>query len=162
MKRIFIGLTGFNVLLFVLTVAFGFGVMTDRHEYFTAHFLLGLFTTLYTAFVQSLVFIYFLGTGKWVKDTVAGRPGEAEIVARTKQLKAMTFGYATYSALLIVAAAIAGAASDVGFVPWWVHAGLNAAAIGLNVKSYFPEAKAIGLNAQLLDDAEAVGALPKA
>ena len=158
MKRIFLGLAAFNILLFVGVVALGFGVMTNRPQYFTVHFLFGLFTTLYTTFVQSLVFVYFLGTGKWIKDAVAGRAGEAEIVARTKKLKAMSFGVATYSALLIVVAAILGAAADVGFVPAWVHGVASALAVGLNIFSYFPEAKAIGLNAQLLDDAEAVAA----
>ena len=155
MKRIFIALAAFNVLLFLTVVALGIGVAMDHHKYFAVHFLFGLFTTLYSTFVQSLIFIYFLGTGKWIKDAVAGRPGEAAIVARTKNLKAMSFGVATYSALMIVAAAILGAAGDVGMVPHWVHGLASAAAIGLNVYSYFPEAKAIGMNLQLLDDAEA-------
>ena len=86
---------------------------------------------------------------------MAGRPQEAEIVARTKKLKGMSFGFATYAALLMVAAAILGAAADTGFVPGWIHGTVSALAIGLNVVAYFPEAKAIGLNLQLLDDAEA-------
>ena len=159
MKRIFIGLAAFNVLLFAILAGLGFGVLADRAQYFSIHFLFGLFTTLYTTFVQSLIFVYFLGTGKWIKDAVAGRPGEAEIVARTKKLKAMTFGFATYSALMIVAAAILGAAADTGFVPGWVHGVASALAMGLNVVSYFPEAKAIGLNLQLLDDAEAAAVI---
>ena len=160
MKRIFAGLAIFNILLFLIVIALGFGVLLDRPRYFTIHFLCGLFTTLYSTFVQSLVFIYFLGTGKWIKDAVAGRPGEAPIVARAKKLKAMSFGVATYSALLIVAAAILGAAADVGFVPGWVHGLTSVSAIALNVYSYFPESKAIGMNLQLLDDAEAVAAMP--
>ncbi len=155
MKRIFIGLAFFNVLLFLAVIALGFGVLVNRGQFFTIHFLVGLFTTIYTTFVQSLVFVYFLGTGKWIKDAVAGRPGEAEIVARTKKLKAMTFGYATYSALMIVVAGILGAAADTGFVPGWVHGTVSAAAIALNIVSYWPEAKAIGMNVQLLDDADA-------
>lgn len=158
MKRIFLGLAAFNILLFAILTGLGFGILADRGQYFTLHFLFGLFTTLYSTFVQSLIFVYFLGTGKWIKDAVAGRPGEAEIVARTKKLKAMSFGYATYSALMIVAAAILGAAADTGFVPGWVHGAASALAIGLNIVSYFPESKAIGLNLQLLDDAEAVAA----
>ena len=130
--------------------------MLNREQYFTVHFLFGLFTTLYTTFVQSLIFIYFLGTGKWIKDAVAGKPGEAEILARTKKLKAMSFGFATYSAMLIVVAAILGAATDVGFVPAWIHGVATALAVGQNVVSYFPESRAIGLNVRLLDDAQAV------
>ena len=160
MKKIFIGLAAFNVVLFAIVIGLGFGVMAHRGQYFTVHFLFGLFTTLYSTFVQSLIFIYFLGTGKWIKDAVAGRPQEAEIVARTKKLKGMSFGFATYSALLMVAAAILGAAADTGFVPGWIHGTVSALAIGLNVVSYFPESKAIGLNLQLLDDAEAAAVPP--
>ncbi len=157
MKRIFIGLAFINILMFVAVIGLGFGVVVHRGQFFTIHFLAGLFTTIYTTFVQSLVFVYFLGTGKWIKDAVAGRPREAEIVARTKKLKAMTFGFATYSALMIVVAGILGAAADTGFVPGWVHGTVSAAAIALNIVSYWPEVKAIGMNVQLLDDAEAVG-----
>jgi hypothetical protein len=156
-KRIFVILALFNVLLFAGTVVLGIGLYVDRQQYFTAYFLVGLFTTLYTTFVQSLIFIYFLGTGKWVKDTVAGKSNEASLVDRTKKLKGMTFGFATYAAMVTVWAAISGAMTDVGILPVWVHPGSVAFAIGLNVVSYFPEAKAIGLNADLLDDAERLG-----
>ncbi len=156
MKRIFIGLAVFNVLLFLGTSSLGFAIAKHHAQFFTLHFLFGLFTTIYTTFVQCLIFIYFLGTGKWIKDVVAGKPGEAAIVARTKKLKAMTFGFATYASMMIVAAAIAGAAVDVRLVPSWVHWVTNTLAMGLNIVAYFPEAKAIGLNLDLLDEAEAV------
>ena len=74
------------------------------------HFLLGLFAVLVTLAVHCLIFIYFLGTGRWVKEVVlAYRLPDAPLPRLTRELKRRTFPLALLAMLVPIATAAAGA-----------------------------------------------------
>jgi hypothetical protein len=127
MHRIFLGLAVTNGSLLVASYVVGLISMGElrgpgiKDPWHTIHFLLGLFTTLTTLLVQSIVYTYFLGTGKWVKEVVAAYKMPEWIEAQAKKNKKKAFRFEFYCMLLISIAAWLGAASDRSqtFNPIW-------------------------------------------
>ena len=74
MHRIFLGLAVTSGTLLVVSLALGLVAAGQGggtgHTWHDIHFLLGLLTVLAGLLVHSIVFTYFLGTGKWVKEVV--------------------------------------------------------------------------------------------
>ena len=74
MRNIFAILAGLNLLS--LLVAFGAGLLswfggslhTSGDNRYLIHFYCGLFAVILNLAVHSIIFIYFLGTGRWVKE----------------------------------------------------------------------------------------------
>src|SRR5438309_10307893 len=73
MIRIFTVFAVVDTLLLFASYGLGFaskfsaGVKTE-HSTFWLHFLLGLSAAMFTLLVHCLIFTYFLGTGRWVKE----------------------------------------------------------------------------------------------
>src|SRR5438874_12844166 len=87
----------------------------------TYHFYLGLFSVLGTLAVHCLVFIYFLGTGRWVKEVaIAYKLPDQPLPKLTRDLKRRTFPPSLLAMLLPIGAAAAGMANQThhGSVPW--------------------------------------------
>src|SRR4051812_39214994 len=74
MHRIFLGLAITDGTLLVAALVLGFGaageVRGPGEVWHGLHFLMGLLATMTTLLVHSIVFTYFLGTGRWVKEVV--------------------------------------------------------------------------------------------
>ena len=88
MARLFRTLAILNLLALLLTFAVGafsrFGADRTGELYLT-HFLLGLFTAIGTLLVHCLIFTYFLGTGRWVKEVgLAYRLADTNLPRRTR------------------------------------------------------------------------------
>src|SRR4051794_12539460 len=86
------------------------GPLRDRPEdmIFMLHFFLGLFSVLLTLAVHCLVFIYFLGTGRWVKEVaLAYRIPDEPLPKLTRELKRWTFPVALTAMLVSIATAAA-------------------------------------------------------
>ena len=68
------------------------GLRSADGSIYLTHFTLGLFTVLFALGVHSLIFIYFLGTGRWVKEVALayGIP-DAPLPKLTRELKRRTF-----------------------------------------------------------------------
>ena len=67
MHRIFLGLAVTVGTLMVVTLFLGFLVPSETGGmWHDLHFLMGLLTVLMGLLIHSIVFTYFLGTGKWV------------------------------------------------------------------------------------------------
>ena len=99
MTRILIGMAGLNSLVLLATFAVGFvcegrahvsadGALTTAQRMFTMHLLGGLSAALLSLLLHSLVFTYFIGTGRWVQEVVKayGLPGSIWEDARTNAL----------------------------------------------------------------------------
>lgn len=157
MHRIFLGLAATNGIL--LVAAFVLGLLADSeraggdtsHVWHDTHFLLALLTTMTTLLVHSIVFTYFLGTGKWVKEVarVYALPEWVYLQAIKNKRKAFPFELA--GMMLIGATAWLGAAADTrrGFDPTW-HLGLAAVALTFNLGAFVVEYAAIVAQARLL------------
>ncbi len=99
----------------VATIGVGFWSMLTpglprEKDAFLVHFVLGLFTAIGMLAVHCLIFIYFLGTGRWVKEvTLAFRMPDAPNHKLTRELKRAAFPPALFSMLIGIAAAASGA-----------------------------------------------------
>src|SRR6476469_7076711 len=77
---------------------------------FMLHFLVCLFTAVGTLLFHCLIFTYFLGTGRWVKEvTLAYDLPDEPWHKRTRELKRATFPPALAAMLIVIATAAGGA-----------------------------------------------------
>jgi hypothetical protein len=116
------------------------------------HFYLGLFAVLTTLALHCLVFIYFLGTGRWVKEVaLAYRLPDAPLPRLTRDLKRRTFPVSLLAMLVPIATAVAGGGQNQGW-PWTVHFGLGCATLLVNLWAFSVERRNVQINAGILDD----------
>src|SRR5262249_23472326 len=119
---------------------------------FDLHFYVGLFAVLCTLAVHCLIFIYFLGTGRWVKEVALayGMP-DAPLPRLTRDLKRRTFPLALAAMLVTIAAAAAGRAAQILQWPWGYHLALAAATLLVNGWAFVVEYRNVAVNGGLID-----------
>jgi hypothetical protein len=116
------------------------------------HFYLGLFSVLSTLALHCLVFIYFLGTGRWVKEVaLAYRLPDAPLPRLTRDLKRRTFPVALLAMVVPITTAVAGGGQNQGW-PWEIHFGLGCATLLVNAWAFAVERRNVQINAGVLDD----------
>jgi hypothetical protein len=145
MHRIFLGLAVTNGSLLLASYVVGLLAMGETRApntpdpWHLVHFLLGLFTLLMTLLVHSIVYTYFLGTGKWVKEVVRVYQMPEWIEAQAKKNRKKAFRFEFWSMALIAVAAWFGAASDAkGFNPTW-HLAAASLALAFNLGAFAVE-----------------------
>jgi hypothetical protein len=146
-----------TLTLFILaTIAMGFwSFALPRDEFwahvFMVHYFLGLFTACYILFVHCLVFIYFLGTGRWVKEvTLAYRMPDEPHHKHTRELKRTAFPAALFAMLVGIATAAAGAGAQLQAWPWYVHMTLAFATLLVNLWAFRVEYRCLSANAGII------------
>jgi cytochrome b561 len=157
MARTFRTLAVLLTLAILVTILIGFWSMLtpgrprDKDE-FVVHFVCGLLTAIGILLVHCLIFIYFLGTGRWVKEvTLAyGMPDEPWH-KRTRELKRQTFPPALFSMLIGIAAAAAGAGAQLQAWPWYVHMTLGLLTLLINLWAFRIELRNVADNARIID-----------
>lgn len=158
MIRVFPILAACDGLVLVLAFALGTisklrdGVHHPEDATYWYHFLLGLFAALLTLLVHCIIFTYFLGTGRWVKEvTLAyGLPDEP-LHKQTRELKRRVFPPALFAMLIAIATAAAGAAAHVGVWPWLVHATCACLTLAINGWAFVVEYRCLCANVAVLD-----------
>src|SRR4051794_4360143 len=158
MTRIFLTLAAVDSLALALAFALGCwskltdGLHTDASPAFMLHFLVGLFTAVGTLLTHCLIFTYFLGTGRWVKEvTLAYDLPDRPWHKRTRDLKRLTFPPALAAMLVTIATAAGGAGAQMQSWPWQVHFGLALAALVINLWAFRLEWRTVTENAAILD-----------
>jgi hypothetical protein len=158
MTRIFLTLAGTNALALLLTFALGaWSKLTDglhdpASSAYLLHFLAGLFTAVGTLLTHCLIFTYFLGTGRWVKEvTLAYDLPDAPWHKRTRELKRQTFPPALAAMLITIATAAGGAGAQLQAWPWQVHLTLGIATLLVNFWAFRLEYRNVTENAGILD-----------
>jgi NhaP-type Na+/H+ or K+/H+ antiporter len=158
MTRIFLTLATADAL--ALGVAFVLGCwsrMTDglhaaSGNLYVLHFLVGLFTAVGTLLTHCLIFTYFLGTGRWVKEvTLAYDLPDEPWHKRTRELKRLTFPVALAAMLVTIATAAGGAGAQMQHWPRQVHLGLAIAALVINLWAFRLEYRTVTENAGILE-----------
>jgi amino acid transporter len=122
---------------------------------FLAHFSLGLFTAIATLLVHCIIFTYFLGTGRWVKEVGSAYALADEPLPRlTRELKRKTFPPALAAMLVTIAAVAAGAGvqNQLPQWPWQIHASLAAAALLVNLWAFRLEYRNVEINMGVIAD----------
>jgi hypothetical protein len=155
MHRIFLALAVTVGTLLVATLFLGFLVPSGQggmlHD---LHFLMGLITVLMTLLVHSIVFTYFLGTGKWVKEVVRVYQLPAWVESQAMKNKRRLFPFEFACMMLIGATAWLGAAADTRrdlnatYAQW--HLGVAAATLAFNLGAFAVEYASIVAQARLL------------
>ncbi len=158
MFRIFTVLATLNSVALIATFALGVASKLGdsvRHASdptFLMHFNFGLFTSVGTLLVHCLIFTYFLGTGRWVKEVaLAYRLPDAPLPKLTRDLKRRTFPVALSAMLVTIATSAAGAGAQLQAWPWTVHATLGVLTLLANFWAFAVERRNVGLNAGAIE-----------
>jgi hypothetical protein len=168
MKRIFTTLAILNAA--ALLAAFGLGIvfMQERqvgteapaeHQplgatSFTAHMIVGLAAAILTLLVHCIIFTYFLGTGRWVKEVArAYALPDAELPKRTREFKRTVFPPALFAMLSVIAAVASGAGAQTSTVSLWSlsHPVFTVLALLINAWAYLVEYRIISANGVVMD-----------
>jgi hypothetical protein len=156
MRNLFAILAGLN--LTSLAIAFGVGLFSWLtgglgNGRYIAHFYCGLFAVIMNLAVHSIIFIYFLGTGRWVKEVaIAYDMPDVPLPKLTRELKRKVFPAALFAMLIPIATAAAGAGVQLQHWPWFAHGSLALITILINVWAYRVEYQTICTNSGVLDD----------
>src|SRR5262249_16763448 len=122
MKRIFLNLAILDFLALLACFAWGFIFdPSDRQDSaYMVHFHLALWSTIGNLGVHCLIFIYFLGTGRWVKEVaLAYELPDVPYPRLTRDLKRRTFPPALFAMLVPIATAASGLGAQMREWPGW-------------------------------------------
>jgi hypothetical protein len=158
MTRIFLTLASFNALALGGTFLLGVlsmlrqGVENPLDPTYQVHFLAGLFTAILTLLVHCIIFTYFLGTGRWVKEVgLAYALPDEPWPKLTRELKRATFPPALFAMLITIATAAAGTAVQLRAWEWWAHGSLALGTLLLNGWAFTVEYRNVRTNADVID-----------
>jgi hypothetical protein len=117
------------------------------------HLLLSLATVIVLLGIHSIVYTYFIATGKWAKEVVSAYQLPEWINEQAKKNKRRAFRFIMWSMTAIAVAAWLGAAADTqsaSYVPW--HLGFAALAVAFNLGSFIVEYGVIVSHMRLLTE----------
>jgi hypothetical protein len=115
------------------------------------HLLFSLLTVVALLGIHSIVYTYFVATGKWAKEVVRVYQLPDWFLAQAKRNKKRAFRFVLGSMTAIAVAAWLGGAADTlgaGYAPW--HLAAAAMAMAFNLGSFVVEYAAIVGHARLL------------
>jgi hypothetical protein len=158
MARIFLGLAAFDGLALLVTFAVGLLSMSrgslnnPSDSTYLVHFILGLTTVLINLAVHCLIFLYLLGTGRYVKEiALAYEIPDRPLPYQTRELKRRTFPVALLAMLVSIATAAAGMGVQMSHWPWYVHLSLGIATLLVNGWAFVVEYRNARINGEILD-----------
>jgi hypothetical protein len=158
MTRIFTTLAVFSTLSLLATIAVGFVSMALevselKKDVYLVHFFLGLTTALVILLVHCIIFTYFLGTGRWVKEVgLAYELPDEHLPRLTRELKRWTFPPALFAMLVAIATTAAGAGVQLQDWPWYVHGTLALLTLIINLWAFRIEYRNLRQNAEVLQE----------
>ncbi|MGF1583068.1 MAG: hypothetical protein ACFCD0_27425 [Gemmataceae bacterium] len=154
MSQLFLILAALNFL--ALLAAFVIGAISafggqSMGPYYIWHFTFGLFSAVGTLLVHCIIFTYFLGTGRWVKEVAQAYdlPDEP-LPKKTRELKRVSFPPALFAMLIVIAASAAGAGVQLQAWPWYVHGTLAVLTLVINLWAYWVEFRCLSENSEVL------------
>jgi hypothetical protein len=127
MNRIILGMAITNYILVAATMVLGLMGDSPRdfndlgNAAFRYHFQMGILTALFTMLVHCFVFTYFLGTSRWVKETVSAYRLDSSFLRQSQRMRGQAMGVAMISILAVVATIASGAGVHTRVFPISVH-----------------------------------------
>lgn len=131
-----------NYLLFGITVGLGFlsdppaDVNHPGTGAFGYHLPLGLATGLFTMFTHCMVFTYFLGTTRWVRETAAAYRLDEMFARKSRSCRSRAMVMAVVSILLVVGTVATGAGAHTRTWPVMLHTVAPFVAFGFMALAY--------------------------
>jgi hypothetical protein len=129
------------------------------------HVLFALPAVLLSLFSQSMVIFYFIGTGRLVKDEIAGFAPERRrvILGALRRFKAKSSPPATFAMLSAIAVFVAGGWTHttprrISSLPHWAHLAAALLALGIHLWALAAEWDVFRENASLMADPAAYAA----
>ncbi len=156
MTRTFTILAAILTLAQLATIGFGFyskflDLSELKKDIFLIHFFLGLATAIGLLLVHCIIFTYFLGTGRWVKEVgLAYDLPDEPWPKLTRELKRSAFPAALFAMLIAIATTSAGAGAQLQSWRWEVHATLAFATLLINLWAFRVEYRNVTLNATVI------------
>src|SRR5215471_16087019 len=124
---------------------------SSKKDIFLVHFHLGLWTAIGILLVHCIIFTYFLGTGRWVKEvSIAYRLPDVPLAKTTRELKRATFPPALFSMLIGIFTSAAGAGVLFQSWPWYVHSAGAVLTVLINLWAFRVEYRALSANIAVL------------
>lgn len=154
MHRIFAGMAVWAAIFMFGEVALGILSGPDHPGLFRWHMLGGVFVGIYICILHVMVMFHFIGSAKEMKEAIQVLGGDAEVVQRLRKFKMQVFPVATFAPLLVGASVILGGGAHTGALPGWVHWGLGAAGIALNLYAFPIEYRTLVANLELLREVD--------
>jgi hypothetical protein len=120
------------------------------------HFSVSLVFAIGTLLVHCLIFVYFLGTGRWVKEVaLAYRLPDVPLPRLTRELKRRTFPPALTAMLVTIAGTAAGMGASINEWPWAVYGVLAVLTLAVNAWAFIIEHRDVAINVGVLDEVKA-------
>lgn len=164
MKRIFLTLALLSTVLLIVTFGMGYSLGDVRsapdNPLVGRHLLVALATSIFAMLVHSLVFTYFMGTGRWMEDTGRAYSLDGRCHKASQSLKYRTLPGIIGSIALLIATGCFGAVADpaspadfnwFGFGPDKVHFLLASITLLVNMLAYYYEYRALHRNGELVE-----------
>jgi hypothetical protein len=132
------------------------GGLHDQHsDVYLLHFSVGLFAIILNLGLHCLIFIYFLGTGRWVKEVaLAYQLPDVPLPKLTRDLKRQTFPPALLAMLVPIGVAAAGMANHHGHGLWFapLHLGLAVLTLLVNLWACRIAYRNVRINTGVIDE----------
>ena len=155
MSKIFIGFVFWNTVLFGVTIWLG---VTHQSAHWQ-HQAAGVLTGIYTCLTNCIVMMHFMGSGKGIKEAVETHnlPNDPQTgyTRRSRRLHARASAMATLCCLLIIVAAVLGAAKDTGRLQGSTHAWFAGFAVAFNLYAFYVEYRVIAANTAMIREINA-------
>ncbi len=149
---------------FLLTSVQGFALAAHLGEagsaarlLVTKHVAYAIPTVLLSLFSQSMVIFFFIGTGRLVKDEIAGLPDldRRAVLETLRGFKRSTSPPATFALLSAIGVFVLGGAAHTKALPSWTHLAASLLAVGTHTWALGAEWRAFIENGKLMADPEA-------
>lgn len=132
----------------VATTAIGF-MASPAHT--AQHMLVALATLLIGLFSQSMTMFFFIGSGKEIKEKINGQVEESSVVQQTRSFKSRVFPAAMYAIAILMVTFITGGGVAAAKTPKWMHLILAFVAVGMYLRAYLVQLRAMDENARLME-----------
>lgn len=120
------------------------------HIQTSQHMLLGFFVTTMLILLQCLIFGFFIGSGKSIKQKAQEFGLGPDWIQKTKDYKNKSYPALMLAIVVMAAAAILGGGIGTGSVPIWLHQTFIWLALVLNVRSLWISYKTIVENVEAI------------
>jgi hypothetical protein len=163
--RIFLTLAISAAVMTVATFAFGMSIddatLRESQKIVGFHILLGLGTLIFTSLVHAIVLTYFMGTTRWLEETITAYQLSWSFFKESKTLKYRTIMLMMVCFLLLIATGAFGAAADpassAGFRGMWglnggqFHMAIALLTWGVNLAVNVYQFSALSRNGEIID-----------